>query len=217
MRIFECSDRILLPKSQSHVAECPNTILSLSNSLNEDITGTVYDIHDINSDTIYVPSWMFTSLTVSDNITITYVKPIKCTHIQLRLHRTDFFKREGASRLLNCALTHYKTLTQKTKILIDMDPPEYMSVELMAPERHKTFFVYNCGDIQLSLLPPRKYIEEEPECPFLVSRPAQKDLRIPFQGVGHTFAIPVGYVSPTSNADVMNRMKEAAIKRIKHV
>jgi hypothetical protein len=121
-------------------------------------------------------------------------------------------KREEGVRLLNKALLNYKTLTQNTRIPVNLDPPEMISIELLYPERFKTCFVFNCGDIGLTVLPPLE--EMELASSFLV-RPVKRSLRIPFMGPGHRFPAVEGYVPILSDEEVTKRMMDAAKRRMK--
>lgn len=206
---YECSDRLLLPSVMESYTV--NTILMLCNALKEEIIGCVFGCHEGDVETIYVPSWMFYKLSLSYDITVSTMKALKCTHIQIRPHRGDCLKREGGVRLLNKALLNYKTLTQNTRIPVDLNPPEMITIELMYPERFKTCFVWNCGDISLTVLPPLEEVEEASS--FLV-RPVKRSVKIPFMGPGHRFAVVEGYVPVSSDEDVTKRMVEAAKRRM---
>lgn len=207
LRMFECSDRVLVPRCMESYT--PLTILKMSNSLKEEITGCVHDIHDGSSDTIYVPSWMFYRMSLCYDISVLVVKPERCTHLQLRPHRADRFRGVEAVVALNKALLNYKTLTRHTRILIDMNPPEHITVELMHPEQHKTCFIHNCGDMDVSVLPPL-----EPETSYAYGL-APRELRIPFVGPGHTVGSS-NYVRPESQEDLAKRMVLAAQTRMTH-
>jgi hypothetical protein len=207
---FECSDRLLLPSVMESYAV--NTILLLSNAMKEEIVGCVHGLHEGDVRTIFIPSWMFYQLTLSYDMTVSTMKALKCTHIQLRPHRGDCLK--GGLRRLNIALLNYKTLTQNTRIPVDLNPPEMISIELMMPERFKTCFVFNCGDIGLTVLPPLEEVETASS--FLV-RPVKRSGFIPFMGAGHRFPAVEGYIPVSSDEDVTKRMMEAAKRRIKHL
>ena len=86
-----------------------------------------------------------------------------------------------------------------------------ISIELMMPERFKTCFVYNCGDIGLTVLPPLE--EMELASSFMV-RPIKRSGFIPFMGPGHRFAAVEGYTPVSSDEDVTKRMMEAAKRRM---
>ena len=206
---FECSDRLLLPSVMESYTV--NTILLLTNAMKEEIVGCVHGLHEGDVGTIYIPSWMFYQLTLSYEMTVSTMKALKCTHIQLRPHRGDCLKREGGLQLLNKALLNYKTLTQNTRIPVNLDPPEMISIELMMPERFKTCFVYNCGDIGLTVLPPLEEVETASS--FMV-RPVKRTGFIPFIGPGHRFPALEGYVPVCSDEEVTKRMVEAAKRRM---
>ena len=181
----------------------------LSNAMKEEIIGCVFDCHEGDMETIYIPSWMFYQLTLSYEITVSTMKALKCTHIQIRPHRVDCLKR--GLRHLNLALLNYKTLTQGSRIPVNVDPPEMITIELMMPERFKTCFVFNCGDIGLSILPP---LEEVEELSSFRVRPLKRSAFIPFMGPGHRFAAIEGYVPVSSDEDATRRMVEAAKRRM---
>jgi hypothetical protein len=202
---FECSDRILVPRCMESYT--PLTIICLTNVLKEEITGCVHGVHDGPTDTIYVPSWMFYRMALSYDIGISVVKAERCTHLQLRPHRADRFT--GAVAALNKALLNYKTLTRHTRILIDMNPPEFITVELMHPEQHKTCFIHNCGDMDVSVLSPLG-----PETSYAYGV-LPRETRIPFVGRGHTVGSS-DYVRPESQEDLAKRMVTAAQSRTHH-
>jgi len=206
---YECSDRLLLPSVMESYTK--NTILVITNALKEEIIGCVFGLHEGDVGTIFIPSWMFYRLSLSYEITVATMKALKCTHIQIRPHRGDCLKRDGGLRLLNKALLNYRTLTQATRIPVNLDPPEMISIELMFPERFKTCFVYNCGDIGLTVLPPLEEVEEASS--FLV-RPVKRTGFIPFVGLGHRFPALEGYVPVSSDEEVTRRMVEAAKRRM---
>ena len=152
LMMYECSDRLLVPRSMESYT--PLTILMIENFLKETVVGCVYQVHEIEAEVIYAPSWMFYQLSICYDVRVSIIPPVRCTHLRLQPHRPDRFTTPDAVSLLNKALLNYKSVTQHTRILIQMNPPEHVTVELTHPERYKTCFLHESEDIQVTILMP---------------------------------------------------------------
>jgi hypothetical protein len=168
-------------------------ILVITNEYEQSITGTVYGTHTLDDTTIYVPSWMHASLHVHSGLRVKQIAPRSCVCIRMRPYSERFMDGDGALEKFNNALLNYKTLTRHTRILLNLDPPQYVKVDGFVPEKGNTFYVYNCGNVELVLLKPRS--REQRERPrFLFSPASSRDESevFAFCGASHVLGTAAG-------------------------
>jgi hypothetical protein len=205
---YECSDRIVVPKSLYYLYSFPTSVLRLANAEGESVGGGLHGFHDEDETTLYVPSWMFSRFTIPE-VSVTSVKSVPCGTIQVLPPSDSFFKAEGVIAAFNRALLGYKTLTQHTHILVDMgtekgkERPLYIRIELLHPANPETLVIHNVGNVSLAILRA-----EEDSTGFSVLN--KRAAYIPFAGMGRVLK-----VGATEEDDVCRkRMREAAMKRL---
>jgi len=179
---YECSDRIIVPKSLYDIYCDKHAILRVENTKGESASGTLHGAHDGDASHLFVPSWMFYRFT-THVVALSSLPSIPCKHIELRPPTDDYFKRPGALTTFQAALLNYKTLTQHTQILVGTDPPVSVAVVLLHPPTPTTLLVFNVGEVGLTILPPLRM-----DSPFLYRHPDPVH-RIPFVGQGNTLTL----------------------------
>ena len=197
---LECSDRILIPQSYLLALEYKQyDLLLLTDVRGKSIHGTLFGVHECDDLTVYVPTWMFCQLDVPSHITVSHAPKRTCRMIQVKPHLLAFSKRSDYITKLNLALMNYGSLTQFTKIPLHVDNEiQYVTIELMFPEKYKTCFIYNCGSIQLQTLPP---LELEESSPVYLLNTKEPVSRIPFTGRGFLLG-PSGAAASDTDAAV---------------
>lgn len=180
---LECSDRILIPRSFQQALEYKQyDLLLLTDVRGKSIHGTLFGVHECDDLTLYVPTWLFHQLDVPSHITVSQAPKRVCRMIQVKPHLVAFSKRPDYIAKLNAALMNYGSLTQFTKIPLQVDSEiQYATIELIFPEKNKTCFIHNCGSIQLQTLPP---LETEEAPPAYLLNTKEPLSRIPFTGRG---------------------------------
>ena len=114
---YECSDFIMLPRNifeEYHYDVHTTLFLTIVNTVGESISGVVKSVHDIN-DVIYVPTWMWSNLSVTHNVSLTSLTQHPCTHIALRPYNNGFRDIKDWENKLSFALRNYATLTAARK------------------------------------------------------------------------------------------------------
>jgi hypothetical protein len=152
---FECSDRIMLPKSYYDATGIQeNDLLNISNERDQSFSGTMYGAHTENDTIIYVPSWLFSRLDIYDKISISHLQKKRCSAIQIKPHSSAFAKRADFFRALNMGLFYHRSVERGSRIpLFVRDHVEYITIENAIPSDIQTFFMYDCGDIDVQILP----------------------------------------------------------------
>ena len=181
---LECSDHILIPLTFQQALDYKQyDLLLLTDVRGKSIHGTLFGGHECDDLTVYVPMWMFLHLDIPSHITISQAPKRECRMLQVKPHHAAFSKRPDYIQKLNAALMNYGSLTQFTKIplLID-DEVQFVTIELLFPEKYKTCFLRECGTVQLQTLPPLE-LEEVP--PAYLLNTTGTMLRIPFTGRGY--------------------------------
>jgi len=206
---FECSDRIVVPKSLYYLHRFPTSVLRLANTTGESVGGCLHGFHAIDDTSLYVPSWMFSMFT-DPVVSVSSLPSVPCETIQVLPPFDDFFRGEGAIAAFNRALLGYKSLTQHTRILVLMGSvPQWIRIELLHPATPGTLVLHNVEKVFLSILSNKK----ESTGYSLLNKAANY---IPYSGMGR--AVKAGNASAaTATEDVTvcrDRMREAAIKRL---
>lgn len=199
---YECSDRIVVPKSLYYLYSFPTSVLHLANASGESVGGGLHGFHSVDETTLYVPSWMFARFTIPE-VSLASVSPVPCQTIQVLPPSDSFFKEEGAIAAFNRALLGYKTITQHTRILLDMGGPVFIQIELLHPRTPDTLVLHNVESVSLAILP---VVPNSTGFSVLTRQPSH----IAFSGRGLS-------IKPGANetAEICRaRMKDAAMKRI---
>ena len=178
LRVHECSDRIVIPAVLYKEYTKPNAILHLENSKGESCGGVLHGGHDGDESLLFVPSWMFYRFTDTE-VSLTSISTVACTHIQLRPSVAGALKPDKIAAF-QAAFQNYKTLSEHTQILVGLDPPIIVTVELLHPAKPSTLLLYNVGVVGLTILPPKPQ-----DIPYLLKTP-NIGVRIPFVGQSFT-------------------------------
>jgi len=205
---YECSDRIVAPKSLYYLYSFPTSVLRLANTGGESVGGCLHGFHAIDETSLYVPSWMF-AIFADPVVSVSSLPSVPCDTIQVLPPSDDFFSGEGAIAAFNRALLGYKSLTQHTRILVEMEKGlGWVRIELLHPATPGTVVLHNVERVSLSILSNKK----ESSGYSLLNKPANY---IPFSGMGRVVkAGTAAAAAAAEDKDVCRvRMREAAIKR----
>jgi hypothetical protein len=190
--VYDCSDRIILHKEFcAQVGYVIEDMLCLTNSIEQTIYGTVFELHDGDKDAIYVPNWMLYKLDSLDTFAVSHAVKNKCKSIQIQPHSAVWFASSGFMPALNAAIINYHSLMKETRIplLIGMRI-EYVTIRQFSPSSAEACYVYNCGSVGLQVLSAfEKEVMEVAEAPipflFQKGRHAKKKRdRVAFTGRG---------------------------------
>jgi hypothetical protein len=224
LRNYECSDRILLCRNFfNSVTFAPGAILlNFSNSADESIAGVVFSLHD-DDNIVYVPAWMYYSLSIVDNISISQIGIQRCTKILIQPNTPALQTIPEWESLINKAFISYNSLTVDTRIPLLMgDTMHFVSIKGLSPKKYTTVFVQNGGDVELEIAPPlvKEPLEEndDPKIPFFFIRGWRHKKRgktlieqfHAFEGVGRL----VGGSGGDPNETVAHKCASAALQRI---
>jgi hypothetical protein len=223
LKTYECSDRILLCRNFfTKVSFAPGAILlKLSNTLDESISGVVFNLHD-DENIVYVPSWMYYTMSIVDNVIITQIAIQRCKKIMIQPHTSAIQTIADWETKLNRAFLGYNSLTVDTRIplLID-DVMHFVSIKGLSPQKYTTVFVQNGGDVELEIAEPVVKQEEDSEerhIPFLFQRGWRRKKRQnhlmdqfhAFEGFGRV----IGGNSGDPNETIAYKCATAAIHRM---
>jgi len=201
IRLYECSDRIVIPKAVHEGYNKPNALLHISNAAGESVGGVLHGAHEGDDQHVFVPSWMFHHFKTHDAFVLTSIPSVPCEHIRLRPSADGALLKDGTMNAFQAALQPYKTLTQNTQILVGTDPPMTVGIELLHPATPHTLLVHCVGTVTLTILPAKA------ETPFLYKSPVS---RIPFVGQSHV----LGGEKTSEDAETCRaRMVSAASRR----
>jgi hypothetical protein len=183
--LHECSDRLLV--SQTYAAESNikiDDVLMLTNIYNQFVCGTVYGTHLQGPALIFAPSWMTHNLDLLDPITVYHIAKIPPTGLRIRPHSETFASNPDFIKLVNGAISNYKSLSKNTRIMLLINGQvEYLTIDDIFPVKCNTCFVHNCGKVDIKILgtaPPKKENLE-----YLFKSPVQEDYKFAFFGIGH--------------------------------
>ena len=183
MVLYECSDRIVVPKELYEGYSDKNAILRIENEVGEYSGGTLYGPHSGDESLLFVPSWMFYRFT-NPIVSLTSLVSVPCEHIQIRPPTDVWFKQEGVPASFQESLLNYKTLTQQSQILVATDPPTSVRIELLHPAKPQTLLVHNVGTVGLTILPSLPSAAGGSESSYRY-KPATTGVRIPFVGASY--------------------------------
>lgn len=205
---YEFSDRIVLPELYLRtMSYAENDLVMLSNKLDQSVCGTVYGTHNGNAAAIYIPSWMMLRLDHLDFLSVSQLPKRHCSAIQIKPHSDTFRKHPDFLKLLNKAIVNYHSLTKGHKLPLFVEGTvEYVTIENFLPSLHNTYFVYNCGRVDIQVLDS---LETEPPPKSFLYKGAVKQEPMTFIGRGHTLGGTIDHSIPSSKAAA-----DAARKRL---
>lgn len=203
--VYECSDRILLPKAYCESFKFnANDLLELSNFFEEKRYGTLFETYTQEYTAVFMPSWMFFSLSQIEPISIGLCRKSRCTAIRLRPDSFTFQSRPDFLEILNSAIQSYSCLTKNTRIPLHVeDQMEFITIEGFLPSSESCAFVQNCGAIDVQVADARSV-----ETPKSFIYKSNKETFYPFAFLGEAHRI--GGDSP---ADLATAVATAARKR----
>jgi hypothetical protein len=192
----------------------------------------MYDDDGGANDVIYVPTWMFLTLSDPTQIQVTECERHPCTKIKFRPYQSEFTSIPEWNANLATALRNYGSLTQNTTIPIQIDASIiHITVDALAPLKYKTCMLIkdSCVDIEFTQLPAavddddaESSSEEDDDpmkrCQYLVfpgrnrkKKKVKKYTFKPFMCPAHTFAeTPL----PDVNRTPQSMSHEAALRRL---
>jgi hypothetical protein len=184
--LYECSDRIVLPRTYiDSMSIAENDLLMLSNIRNQSVYGTVFGAHSGDDSHLFIPSWMIYSLDLLHPIQISHLAKHRCSALQIKPHSCRFRNHPNFIELLNRAIQLHRSLTKGTRIpLLINDEIEYLFIENALPSEHSTFFVHNCGGVDIQIL--KAFETEEPSPTYLFKGPI---LQNPMTFIGRGYVL----------------------------
>ena len=190
--VYDCSDRIILHKEFcAQVGYVIEDMLCLTNSLEQAMYGTVFELHDGDKETIYIPNWMLYKLDSLDTFVVSHAVKNKCKSIQIQPHSAAWSSSSGFMPALNGAIINYHCLMKETRIpLLIGTRIEYATIRQFSPSSAEACYVYNCGSVGLQVMSAfekEKVEEAEAPIPFLFQKgrhAKKKRDRLAFTGRG---------------------------------
>jgi hypothetical protein len=157
--IFECSDRIIIPRQvyvEHNLEETPRPlILYISNSMNDWIVGALHNLHEVNTETIYMPTWMFVRLRTSSHLSLGIAIKVNCAVITVRPHNRDFLDIDDWNTKFCAAIKYYNTLVAGVSIPIPIDGEIVpITVEKLNKGKAEIVYLENGELIDLEILTP---------------------------------------------------------------
>jgi hypothetical protein len=204
---YECSDRIVLPESFASTYAI-NDVIQIKNEFNEIIVGVFYATHNLNINTIYVPSSLYLSFSNYDSLTICRLEKHVPQMMYVQLHSKTF-----DLIMINKGLLNYKSLSAgKSLIVPDHHGVSKLTIVRFIPSTVTTAFVYNSGSIRVQFMlpesPPKEFM-------FLVKPKPQLDNHVPFSGAGYALDLSGAVATiPAAGAGAAARRRTAAIAKI---
>ena len=188
MSEFENSDRILLPKGLFEGFECAKgkiILLSISNNIGQSIAGTVYGAHEYQH-VIYVPSWMYYSMDVTDNIVFSLIEQCVCSKISIRPHHNTFIETKDWTIKLGKSLERYTSITEGSIIpLIIDDIVQKFTIVSLYPYNHKTCILQNGDTIDTNILKSLELVKKEPILKYLYKKEDTSSNVLAFSCIGY--------------------------------
>jgi hypothetical protein len=185
---FEYSDRLLLPKSLFEGFDCAAgkiTLLSISNSIGQTIAGTVYGAH-IKQDIIYVPSWMYYSIDVTDNVLYSTIEQCVCSKLSIRPHHNNFIDVNDWTKELGKSLKRYISITEGSIIsLIIHGVVQKFTIVGLYPYNHKTCILQNGDTIDINILKSLEDVKQEPILRYLYKKDDKDSKVLAFSCIGY--------------------------------
>ena len=155
---YEFSDSFLVPKDIANIGD----ILSFTNSQGKSVIGSVHGFHE-EPGIVYMPLWMIYTIPLATGLQLNHIYKVPCTKIYIKPFHKDFTKLPEWVKELEQSLNHYKTLTCKTAIPVNVGGYQQIYIDRICPDGHKTFFISNNGDIDIEIV---RSFEEEGALPI---------------------------------------------------
>jgi hypothetical protein len=157
--MFECSDRIILPRQvylDYNLEETPRPlILYITNSMNDSVVGALHNLHEVNTETIYMPTWMFARLRTTSHLSLGIAVKVNCAVITVRPHNRDFLDIDDWNTKFCAAIKYYNTLTVGVSIPIPIDGGIVpITVEKLNKGKAEIVYLENGELIDLEILTP---------------------------------------------------------------
>jgi hypothetical protein len=151
---YECSDRIILHKSvKDEMSLSFDDLLCISNNLDQAVYGVLYETHDGDKTTVYLPGWMISRLDSFEGIKVSHAVKRTAKAIQVQPHSAAFAARPEFQFLLNQAILNYKSLMANTRLpLLVGGSVQLITIRDFSPSNIDVCYVYNCGTVGLQIL-----------------------------------------------------------------
>lgn len=170
LQVFEYSDRILLGTRAFETLQCKNgevTLINLTNRIGQSVAGTVAGCH-MEEDIIYVPTWMFYSLDITDNILISIIDKITCYKLTVRPHNNEFLSVSDWNEQLGNGLKQYTSITENTVLpIIIAGTVQKFTIVGMYPFKHKTCILQTTGMLELNVVKSLELVKQEVTLKYL--------------------------------------------------
>jgi hypothetical protein len=205
---FEYSDRLLLPKSLFEGFECKagkTTLLSITNSIGQSVTGTVYGAHE-NQYIIYVPSWMYYSIDLTDNVVCSLLEQCICSKMTIRPHHDKFIETKDWTIQLGKALERYTSITEGSIIPLCIEGiVQKFTIVVLYPYKHKTCILQNGDVLDINILKSLELVKQEPTLKYLYKKEVSNILA--FSCVGYKLGGNIIPENSTLRGVLLNAVK----------
>jgi hypothetical protein len=185
---FEYSDRLLLPTSLFEGFQCAagkTTLLSISNSIGQSIAGTVYGAHE-HQYIIYVPSWMYYSIDITDDILCSLIEQCACSKISIRPHHSEFIETKDWTIQLGKSLERYTSITEGSIIPLIIDGiVQKFTIVGLYPYNHKTCILQNGDTLDINILKSLEELKKEPTLKYLYKKEDTSSNILAFSCIGY--------------------------------
>lgn len=158
---YECSDKFWLPRRlfETLVGDAPSgvtVIVKLINVIEQYIVGTPHSVHhNLDADeVIYVPSWMYDTMIVDEDIRVETINPGLCTRLMISPHTSDHIHAEDPQELLRTAFENYTCLQVDQEIPLWIGTKQLkVTIQGLQPDTLDPLCIRDV-EIELELLPP---------------------------------------------------------------
>lgn len=157
--MFECSDRIIIPRQvyiEYNLEETPRPlILHISNSMNDSVIGALHNLHEVNTESVYMPSWMYMCLRTTSHLSLGIALKVNCSVITVRPHNRDFLDIDDWNTKFCAAIKYYNTLTVGIPIPVSIDGGIVpITIEKLNKGKADVVYLENGEVIDLEILTP---------------------------------------------------------------
>jgi len=209
---YECSDSFFICHSWfTSMNFQPDTeiLLKITNANDEQIVGNVCSTHP-DKDILYVPSRLFSTLSISDNVTIESVILPNCTMIVFQPQNISYCSNPLWKDMFLQNLRNYTTITHKTNLVMNVGNIETFTILSTLPYKQKFLYLKHGNPIDIRFRTAKE--EETNEWKQRHHFP-QKILRpnwFPFSGEGNRTGNEISKPSEKTQ-----NCLQAALRRIK--
>jgi hypothetical protein len=214
---FEYSDKLMI---SSKLFETLGTttgplILKITNPRGGFVAGTLVNLHT-NDDIIYMPSWMITTLNITNNLTVSVLERIMCNRICMRPHNADFFSIPDWNTKFSEAIKLYNTFTIGNRVPIIIDKIfMFVTIEILNDRKYSTYFLQTGVDIDLEILTPLETKKEIVDIPYLYRSGTPVPTPTVFYAFSGTSHV-LGGNQTDSNLSCSEQRAAAALARLKN-